>query len=161
MITKNNFQMIISFVFHSIRKLTETKGEEYSRDEDQLANFKRMAIDAEMPMEKVWLLFFSKHMDAIKSWIKTGGTKSESIESRIDDAILYLILLRAMVEDIKGGPKDVYVNKTVDEDDRIHQFDEQNNRRSGVERRTRASQGYVSSFNRRILVRRNGNRVEG
>lgn len=106
MITKDRFKGVVNGVFESIVKLTATKGEEYSGDEDQLANFKRSAKEAGISPEQAWLVFFNKHADAIKSYIRTGKEKSEPIESRIDDAILYLILLRAIILEIREENRD-------------------------------------------------------
>ena len=98
---KQDFRNIIMEQFGSLNNLTSTKGEEYARsDDDQLANFKRQAMDLGIPMEKVLLVYLNKHMDSIRTYIKSvpfPEPLSEPIESRIDDAILYLILLRAMV----------------------------------------------------------------
>jgi len=94
---KRRFQALIQEQFQAIADLTATKGEEYARSDDQLANFKRQAEEGGIRPEQVWLIFFNKHVDAIKSYIKTGAVLSEPIEGRIDDAILYLLLLKAMV----------------------------------------------------------------
>ena len=84
--------------------LTETKGEEYKRsDDNQFANFERGAKDFGVTREVVLSIYLSKHYDAIKTYIKDGmaGTRrhySEPITGRIDDAILYLLLLRGMLD---------------------------------------------------------------
>src|SRR5690606_34800971 len=95
------FIEIVEQTFERIRELTASKGEEYSRDEDQLANFKRGAKDADISPRQVWVVFFNKHIDAIKTWVRDGKEGSEPIEGRIDDAILYLILLKAIVVEYK------------------------------------------------------------
>ena len=103
--SKGKFTSLLNETFESIFKLTNTKGEEYSRSDDQLGNFRRSAAEARLTMEQVWLVFFNKHIDSIKSYIVNGGQvkSTESIESRIDDAILYLILLKAIAEDKSDG----------------------------------------------------------
>ncbi len=83
-------------------ELTRTKGEEYSGSDDQLANFRRLSARTSLTMKQVWLVYFTKHMDAIETFIRdeAAGTQralSEPIVGRIDDALLYLQLLRAMV----------------------------------------------------------------
>lgn len=86
--------------FGQMRALTASKGEEYSRSDDQLANFKRSAEEAGVTPQQVWLVFYNKHMDAIKHFIKTGfWLSTEKPEARIDDAILYLLLLKAMIKE--------------------------------------------------------------
>jgi hypothetical protein len=106
----DEFLSIVTDVFSSIIALTETKGKEYARSDDQLANFKRAAEDLDIDPLKVWSVFFGKHVDAIKSYVKLGPvarlTLSEPIEGRIDDAILYLILLRAIIQERKGIPEE-------------------------------------------------------
>lgn len=96
--TKDEFQVLQRATFGRIEELTATKGEEYSRDADQLANFKRAAIEAGITPQQAWLVFFNKHIDSIKTYIR-GGTITEGVDSRIDDAILYLILLKALVKE--------------------------------------------------------------
>lgn len=102
------FQELLDEVHGQLRQLTATKGEEYKvGDDDQLANFNRLGAQLQLPREKILWVHLTKHMDAIQSYIRTGATKSETIESRIQDAVLYLILLLAMVREapVAGGPK--------------------------------------------------------
>lgn len=101
---KKDFKQLIEDTFEHIKDLTDTKGEEYSRSDDQLANFKRSASEAGILPMQVWLVFYNKHADAIKDHIRRlsdclSPRSSEPIESRIDDAILYLILLKAMLRE--------------------------------------------------------------
>lgn len=94
---KGDFKVMLSKVATKMMDLTTSKGEEYSRDDDQFANFKRQAEEAGVSKFVVWLIFFNKHIDAVKYFVKHGHTLSESIVDRIDDAILYLMLLRGMI----------------------------------------------------------------
>jgi hypothetical protein len=100
-VTKDKFQIMLNEVLDSMRALTASKGEEYARSDDQFANFKRSAEEAGVTKFQIWLVFFNKHMDSIKYFVKHGELKStETLLSRIDDAILYLILMRGMyIED--------------------------------------------------------------
>lgn len=82
--------------------LTKSKGEEYSSSDDQLGNFRRLAEQTGLTMPQIWLVLFTKHIDAIRTFIKDEAAgvqreRSEPIEGRIDDAILYLYLLRGIV----------------------------------------------------------------
>ncbi len=101
--TKQDFRRLLEDVHVRMCELTAGKGEEYARSDDQLANFKRSAAEAGIHSSQVWLVFFNKHIDAIKHWVKTGDrlNPSEPIDGRIDDAILYLILLKALIDDGK------------------------------------------------------------
>jgi hypothetical protein len=97
--TKAEFRDLLVSTFAAMDKLTATKGEEYAGSDDQLANFHRSGAEAGTRPEQAWLIFFNKHMDAIKHYVRHDRALSEPIEGRIDDAILYLILLKAMVRD--------------------------------------------------------------
>lgn len=96
---KREFRHLIDDTYKTLIDLTQSKGEEYSRDTDQLANFKRQAEELHMTPEKVLMVYLNKHLDAVKSFVKTGKIYSEPISGRIDDAILYLILLKGIVQD--------------------------------------------------------------
>lgn len=104
---KAEFKELLDEQHRILCLLTSTKGEEYARSDDQLANFKRSAEEAGITPEQVWLVFYNKHADAIKSFIAKPPTKwgavgpSEPIEGRIDDAILYLILLKGLIREDK------------------------------------------------------------
>lgn len=106
--TKTDFQQLLDKTFQHIRQLTASKGEEYSHSDDQLANFKRYAVDTGIPVIAVWSVLFGKHMDSIKSYVHDAQkvpiyAGSEPIEGRIDDTILYLCLLKAIVPDVASA----------------------------------------------------------
>lgn len=100
---KARFRALIVQQCEKLQALTATKGEEYVRsDDDQLANFKRQAAELATTPEKILAVYLNKHLDSIKTYIKAKVpgqplTLSEPIEGRIDDAILYLLLLKAMI----------------------------------------------------------------
>lgn len=99
--TPTEFQKVLDETTAKLEQLTESKGREYrGSDDDQLANFYRSAKEAGIKPTQAWLVFFNKHIDAIKSFIRTESIFSEPIEGRIDDAILYLILLKALLRDL-------------------------------------------------------------
>ncbi len=80
------------------------KGHDYreGNDDDLLHNFRTVSRDLDVPMEKVWYIYASKHWKAIKTFIKEGGqSESEPIEGRIKDVIVYLLLFYRMVQDNK------------------------------------------------------------
>ena len=103
---KIDFKSLMENTFSNIRVLTDGKGEEYSRSDDQLANFKRSAAEAGITPLQVWTVFYNKHADAIKDYIRKRSVlsadeirTSEPIECRIDDAILYLCLLKGILRE--------------------------------------------------------------
>lgn len=102
MIPQDFKTLIMDKTFKIIQDLSETKGKEYTQGEDRLKNFKDIANDLGIDSKAAWYVYFKKHIDAIKSYIKFNKSFStETIESRIDDAILYLILLKGIIYEEK------------------------------------------------------------
>lgn len=115
---KIEFRDLVKSTFIEILELTKTKGDEYTvQDADQLANFNRLSKELCLPRMKILSVYLSKHMDGIKSYVNTGMEySSEPVTGRIDDAILYLILLKAMViEDKSNEQADVIYKFAVGE----------------------------------------------
>lgn len=94
---RSAFNTLIDCEFDVIKGLNETKGNDYAGHEDVLANFKRQAQNLGLTKEQVLAVYLNKHFDAINTYCKDGSVKSEPIEGRIHDAIVYLLLLRAMI----------------------------------------------------------------
>jgi hypothetical protein len=88
-------------VFDHIRKLRETKGREYAHDADTLADFKEVADETGISPLQCWATYVKKHQRAIDTFIREGGVKSESIESRIHDVLTYHILLLGLIQDLE------------------------------------------------------------
>jgi hypothetical protein len=93
----SDFSRLIDDTTERLQRLTATKGAEYANSDNQLANFKRLGERLGLKPEAVILVYLTKHLDAIDSYVRTGQVHSEPIEERIDDAILYLILLKASI----------------------------------------------------------------
>lgn len=91
---------IIEKVYGDIKKLRETKGREYAQDEDTLADFKEVAVEAGITPLQCWATYVKKHQRAIDTFVREGGVKSESIESRVIDVIVYHFLLLGLIEDL-------------------------------------------------------------
>lgn len=103
---KSDFKRLVESTFGNLVQLTNTKGEDYARSDDQLANFKRTAEQLNLTPEAIWMVLFNKHYDAIVSAVRNSGDAnykpSEPVEGRIDDAILYLLLLKGLLREPKG-----------------------------------------------------------
>lgn len=99
---------IIEGTLQSILSLSESKGREYTDEHrDRLSNFKDGAADLGMQPEQILWVYASKHLASIKTHIRdiaTGNDRklSEPIDGRIDDAILYLILLKCLLIERKN-----------------------------------------------------------
>jgi hypothetical protein len=78
-----------------------SKGEEYSRGEtDCNSNFKRVGAAVGAHPITICYVYLAKHLDSIASYVKTGEVKSdEPIESRIGDAINYLLIMASLIEE--------------------------------------------------------------
>ncbi len=97
------FNEIVAKARYRQDSLLEKKGADYTRhDPDRLSTFKRLAKDLDIPSNKVWAIFASKHWEALMSFIKTGKAESEAIEGRFDDLHNYLYLLEGLLEDGKN-----------------------------------------------------------
>lgn len=99
-----SFNKLIEETFDSIRELSTLKGGEYAGDSDRLANFRRNAAEAEVPMELIWRIYTAKHWDAIMQYIKdlmhgTQRVRLEGLQSRCDDIIVYMLLFKAMLRE--------------------------------------------------------------
>lgn len=91
------FEGHLSQFFVDLRRITSSKGVEYANDTtDQLANFKRLAVQLGLLPEQVALVYLTKHLDSIQHAVRTGKVLSEPLHGRCLDAVLYLILLDAI-----------------------------------------------------------------
>lgn len=96
------FQKIIEDTVAEIHRLSTVKGGEYAGDIDRLENFRRNARDIGVSPELIWRVYCGKHWDAITQYVndlvnKKERVRGESISGRIDDCIVYLILLKAIL----------------------------------------------------------------
>lgn len=98
--TSAEFEGLLNATFNHLIELTQTKGAEYAHSADQLANFKRLSERLGMTPEAVLMVYLTKHLDSIESYIREPSMcLSEPINGRIDDAILYLCLLKGLIND--------------------------------------------------------------
>jgi hypothetical protein len=95
---RKHFLEMMDRVFEKIRELNERKGHDYAGDEDPFSNFKERAIDLGLSKEQIWAVYACKHWDAIMTFCKEGQVASEPIEGRLEDVILYCLLLMGMIE---------------------------------------------------------------
>jgi hypothetical protein len=88
-----------------IVKSTRDSGQkEYAHDEkDVFANFNRVSELLEIPRQKVLYTYLLKHIDGIAAYTKGHTSQREDVTGRITDAIVYLMLLWAMIEEDERG----------------------------------------------------------
>ena len=73
---------------------------EYAHDNDNVfANFDRVGSLLSITSEKTLMVYLLKHIDGITAYLAGHKSQREDVRGRIKDAIVYLILLWAMVEE--------------------------------------------------------------
>lgn len=116
--THHDYNKLVDQTIENLKKLGELKGGEYAGDIDRLANFRRNGAAQELPMETIWSVYAAKHWDAIQQYIKDQRNgkvreRMEPISGRIDDLIVYCILLKAMVEESERSQKITHVHTNI------------------------------------------------
>lgn len=98
---------IIEQAVADIKKLGELKGGEYAGDTDRLANFRRNGNRLGLRMETIWAVYAAKHWDALTQYIQDlehgkDRNRLETIDSRVDDLMVYLILFKCMLDETRS-----------------------------------------------------------
>jgi hypothetical protein len=101
--TVTQFNDIADNCIWECRKLLENKGNDYTDKTDRLSNFNNLADRIGVHPLLVWYVYFAKHIVAIETFVKDQHLTSEPIEARFTDAINYLLLGRALIEDLGLG----------------------------------------------------------
>lgn len=115
--TNDKFTKIVEYVKETlITKTLIKKGKEYTRGKDRLSNFRRMAAIQRCTPEKALVGALSKHLASILDMVDDLDVKYVPViqndidianlpaplsqwDEKLGDAINYLILLRALVEE--------------------------------------------------------------
>ena len=101
--TKDEMQSVMQKVFAECQALREAGQKEYAhREENAFANFERVAERNHISREQVLLVYMEKHLDGIHSYVNGHRSQRESVTGRINDMIVYLCLLRGMVDNTSG-----------------------------------------------------------
>ncbi len=100
---ETQFQLLFDKTVEELKALGHIKGGEYAREADRLHNFTNNAEQLGLTAYDVWAIYAGKHWDAIRTWIideREGKhrTRSEPIEGRVKDLILYGFLLLALLQ---------------------------------------------------------------
>ena len=97
---------VMEQVFEECRLLRAAGQKEYAHEDDNaFRNFESIAADLGMRRESVLYVYFKKHLDGIVAWINGHRSQREEVEGRINDAIVYLCILRGMVQEDKESAK--------------------------------------------------------
>lgn len=106
--TPERFAELWNETLADITKLASTKGGEYAPGRDRLANFKENAVSLGLTPEAVWAVYCGKHWDSIRTYVRDinegkDRERSEPIEGRFKDMIVYCLLGLGLVEDRQNG----------------------------------------------------------
>ena len=97
---KSKFNELFLDIMMEVKKTRDEGQKEYAHSIDNVfANFERVAESLDISREKALMTYLLKHIDGIKAYIKGHESQRESVTGRITDAIVYLFLLWAMVEE--------------------------------------------------------------
>lgn len=98
--TNEEFKKIVESRIAKIYSTLTVKGEEYTKSNDRLLNFYDAAYLNGVAPEKALWGFVTKHIIALKDFIKTPyDVKSDQFEEKIGDIICYMILLEALLSE--------------------------------------------------------------
>jgi len=94
---------IDKIVARAVQGIRDTKGKEYATEEDTLADFKEVAVEAGVTPLQCWATYVKKHQRAIDTFIRSEDqeVKSEPIEGRVLDVIVYHHLLLGLLFDLE------------------------------------------------------------
>ena len=104
--TYEEMKRIVRKQLKEVLRTRDAGEKEYAHDVDNVfANFERSASLLDIPRDKALMVFLLKHIDGISAHVKGHTSQRENVTGRITDAIVYLCLLRGMVEDGKNRSK--------------------------------------------------------
>ena len=92
--------VLMETIFDECRALRSAGQVEYARRQDNaFGNFDRVAErQPKVGPEDVLMVYFDKHVDGILAHLDGHTSQREPVEGRINDAIVYLCLLRGLIE---------------------------------------------------------------
>lgn len=98
--TRAEMSLVFEKVWSEIGVLREAGQKEYAhREENAFANFERVGESLGMSRERVLMVYLLKHLDGISAYTQGHRSQREDVRGRINDAIVYLLLLRGMVDE--------------------------------------------------------------
>lgn len=93
-------QQVMAKVFTECQELRKAGQAEYAHDDSNaFANFERVAADLKLTREQVLCVYARKHWDGIVAFVNGHRSQREDVRGRINDMIVYLTILRGMVEE--------------------------------------------------------------
>lgn len=100
--TNERFEELLEERVAKMRAMLASKGREYAPGEDRLENFKVSAAFLRTAPAEACLGFLAKHLASVVSLVRSGSTDAAAWDEKLGDAVNYLVLLEALVEDARG-----------------------------------------------------------
>ena len=98
-----NYKKMSNLMNHIWKEVQQTRDEgqkEYAHTDDNVfANFDRVGSLLSISSEKTLMVYLLKHIDGITAYLAGHKSQREDVRGRIKDAIVYLMLLWAMIEE--------------------------------------------------------------
>ena len=115
---KKHMDSMMGIIWAEVKRVRDEGQKEYAQTEDNVfANFERVSESLYLSRQQVLMTYLLKHIDGITSYIKGHQSQREEVTGRITDAIVYLTLLWAMIEEdeqkFKEGWEDYEENQGI------------------------------------------------
>jgi len=92
-------ESVVQSILKEAAAVRQVALEEYAQSDNVFENFEDTAARLGLRREEVAYIFLDKHMRGIASYIRGKRDQRDSIRGRIIDALNYLLLLGAMLEE--------------------------------------------------------------
>jgi hypothetical protein len=107
-----SFESLSAGMYNEIQELRKAGQAEYvGGDQNAFGNFERLANMLDLDRKSILWVYCTKHLDGITSYLRGHKSQREDVRGRINDVIVYLILLRGMIDDEESIGKDQRVEK--------------------------------------------------
>jgi len=98
--TKEEMKLVMTKVFGECEMLRNAGQAEYAhKNEEAFTNFMKLASDLNISREKILIVYFKKHYDGVVAYLNGHVSQREPVQGRINDMIVYLCLLRGMIDE--------------------------------------------------------------
>ena len=95
-------------IWIQVQQTRDDGQKEYAHSEENVfANFERVGKAIDVSPDKTLMVYLLKHIDGITAYISGHKSQREDVRGRIKDAIVYLMLLWAMIEQKESNGKEV------------------------------------------------------
>ena len=95
-------------IWKEVKSTRDDGQKEYAHAESNVfANFDRVGSLLEIGSERTLMVYLLKHIDGITAHVKGHKSQREDVRGRIKDAIVYLMLLWAMIEEKESNGKKI------------------------------------------------------